>query len=71
MQISSTENQKTINKLKQGISRSYDLFIYGDKKAGIKPGNIYTYGAIRGQRQVLAERKQLQKQLLEEENEMQ
>ena len=66
--LTSTENQKTIEKLQKGLGRSYDLFLYGDKKSGIKPGNIQVYGAIAGQREVLRSRKKLQAQLLEEED---
>ena len=70
--LTSTENQKTIEKLQKGLGKSYDLFIYGNKEAGIKPGNIQVYGTIAGQREVLRGRKKLQKQLLEteEQNEM-
>lgn len=66
--LSSSENQNTIEKLQKGLGKSYDLFIYGDKKAGIKPGNIRVYGTIAGQREVLRSRKKLQAQLLEEED---
>lgn len=66
--ISSTENQKTIEKLKKGLGRSYDLFLYGDKASGTKPGNIKVYGTIAGQREVLRNRIMLQRQLDDEEN---
>ena len=65
--LTSTENQKTIEKLQKGLGKSYDLFLYGNKEVGIKPGNIQVYGTIAGQREVLRSRKKLQKQLLEDE----
>lgn len=65
--ISSTENQKTMEKLKKGLGRSYDLFLYGDKESGTKPGNIQVYGTIAGQREVLRERRNLQRRLEDEE----
>lgn len=68
--ISSTENQKTMKKLKEGLGRSYDLFLYGDKESGTKPGNIQVYGTIAGQREVLRERRNLQRQLEEDEREL-
>ena len=66
--LTSTENQKTIEKLQKGLGKSFDLFLYGDKKSGTKPGNIQVYGSIAGQREVLRSRKKLQAQLLEEED---
>ncbi len=65
--ISSTENQKTMEKLKKGLGRSYDLFLYGDKASGTKPGNIQVYGTIVGQREILRERRNLQRRLEDEE----
>lgn len=66
--ISSTENQKTIEKLKKGLGKSYDLFLYGDKASGTKPGNIQVYGTIAGQREVLRNRRMLQRQLEDEKD---
>jgi len=54
--ISSKKNLETIEKLQGGIDRTWDAFIYGDKKAGIRPGNIQVYGMLTGQREVLNER---------------
>lgn len=66
MDITTQQNEKAIRKLKNGISRSYDIFMNGAQ--GIRPGDIRTYGAICGQKQVLAERLKLQKELLEQES---
>jgi len=65
--LTSSENQKTIRELQKGLGKSYDLFLYGDKNSGTKPGNLKVYGTIAGQKEVLRNRMKLQKQLEEEE----
>lgn len=65
--LTSSENQKAIKELRKGLGKSYDLFLYGDKNSGTKPGNLSVYGTIAGQKEVLKNRLKLQKQLEEEE----
>lgn len=51
---------KSEEKILEGLQNSYnnywDIFLYGDKKSGTKPGNIYVYGAIAGTREVAKSR---------------
>ena len=61
--LSSRGNEKTIKELEKGLGVSWDLFLYGDKKSGTKPGNLQVYGTIAGQREVLKRRKAMQKEL--------
>ena len=60
--INEYNNKKTIKKLNDGLNKSWDLFLYGDKASGTKPGNIQVYGTIAGQREVLKQREFLQEQ---------
>ena len=46
------QNEKTLEELQKGYNICWDIFLYGDKKSGTKPGNIYVYGAIAGTREV-------------------
>ncbi len=54
------DNEKAIKKLHEGLDRTWDLFLYGDKESGIKPGRVETYGCIMGQREVLKQRRKMQ-----------
>ena len=69
--INEQNNERTIKNLQKGLNTSWDIFIYGDKESGTKPGNVKVYGTIAGQREVLAERQELQKQFKEEQDQMQ
>lgn len=51
-----SDNDRAIKKLKEGLNTSWDIFLYGDKTSNTKPGNIYVYGTIAGQREVIKER---------------
>jgi len=51
-----SDNDRAIKKLKEGLNTSWDIFLYGDKASNTKPGNIYVYGTIAGQREVIKER---------------
>lgn len=62
--ITERENNNAIKKLEEGLNTSFDIFLYGDKKSGTKPGNIFVYGTIAGQREVLQERLKLQKEIM-------
>lgn len=62
--ITERENNNAIKKLKAGLNTSFDIFLYGDKESGTKPGNISVYGTIAGQREVLEERLKLQKEIM-------
>ena len=62
--ITERENNNAIKKLKEGLNTSFDIFLYGDKKSGTKPGNPFVYGAIVGLREVLEERIKLQKEIM-------
>ena len=62
--ITERENNNAIKKLKEGLNNSFDIFLYGDKKSGTKPGNILVYGTIAGLREVLEERIKLQKEIM-------
>ena len=66
--INESQNLKTIKKLNQGLDRSWDLFLYGDKQSNTKPGNLQVYGTIVGQREVLNQRLKLQKEFEEQNN---
>ena len=63
------ENELAIKKLHEGIDRSWDLFIYGDKEHGIKPGRVEVYGAIAGMREVGKQRVKLRETLENEKEE--
>lgn len=69
MKITEKQNQKTIEGLYDGLNSSWELFIYGDKKSGVKPGNVQVYGSIVGQREVIARREDLQQVLEAQEKE--
>ena len=76
--ITERENNNAIKKLKEGLNTSFDIFLYGDKKSGTKPGgketkpggkgtkpgNILVYGTIAGQREVLKGRLKLQEEIM-------
>lgn len=68
--INEFSNEKTIKSLQKGLNKSWDIFLYGDKSSGTKPGNVKVYGTIAGQREVLKERQNLQKQFQEEQDQM-
>ncbi len=59
------DNERSISALRGGLDRSWDLFLYGDKKSNTKPGNIQVYGTIAGQREVLRERLKKREELAE------
>lgn len=61
--ITERENNNAIEKLKKGLNTSFDIFLYGDKESGTKPGNISVYGTIAGQREVLKRRLKLQEEI--------
>ena len=77
--ITERENNNAIEKLKEGLNTSFDIFLYGDKKSGTKPGgketkpggkgtkpgNVFVYGAIVGLREVLEERLKRQKEMMD------
>lgn len=63
-EITYKENEKTIKGLQKGMQSSWDLFLYGNKEKNIKPGNIYVYGTIAGQREVLKDRQRLHEELV-------
>ena len=63
MEITSEQNERALNALQKGYNKSWDLFLYGDKEKGIKPGRIETYGTIVGQREVAKNRLKLREQL--------
>ena len=67
--ITMESNEYTIKKLNEGIDRSWDTMIYGDKEKGIKPGNIFVYGTIVGQREVKDNRIMLREKLKKEKGE--
>ena len=56
MNTTYNQNQKTLEALQEGYNKCWDIFLYGDKESGTKPGNIYVYGAIVGQREVAKSR---------------
>ena len=68
--INEINNKKAIKNLQKGLDKSWDIFLYGDKQSGTKPGNVQVYGTIAGQREVLEERNKLQKQFMEEQDQM-
>ena len=68
--INEHDNEKAIKKLQKGIDTSWDIFLYGDKASGTKPGNVKVYGTIAGQREVLKDRQNLQKRFGDEQNQM-
>lgn len=68
--ITEYNNKKTINSLKKGLNTSWDIFLYGDKESGTKPGNIQVYGTIAGQREVLKDRLNLQEKFNSQENDL-
>lgn len=61
--ITESQNNKAISKLNEGLNTSWDLFLYGDKESGTKPGNLKVYGTIAGQREVLNGRLKLKQEL--------
>ena len=65
--INEYNNTKAIKNLQKGLDKSWDIFLYGDKSSGTKPGNIKVYGTIAGQREVLEKRRRLQMQFQEEQ----
>ena len=65
--ITIEKNEKTLEKLKDGYDRAWQTMFYGDKEKGIKPGNIFVYGAIVGQREVAMDRLLLRKKLQDEQ----
>lgn len=67
--ITIESNEKTLDALKVGIDRSWQTMFYGDKEKGIKPGNIFVYGTIAGQREVAMDRLLLREKLLKEQGE--
>ena len=50
------KEQKTLEGLQNAYNNYWDIFLYGDKASGTKPGNIYVYGAIAGTREVAKDR---------------
>lgn len=68
--INEYNNKKAINNLKKGLDTSWDIFLYGDKASGTKPGNIQVYGTIAGQREVLKERVAMQEKFNDFENDL-
>ena len=68
--INERDNEKAIKKLQKGLDKSWDIFLYGDKASNTKPGNVKVYGTIAGQREVLKGRQNLQKQFMEEQDQM-
>lgn len=62
--ITFEENERTLEALQNGYDRMSDLFIYGDKERGIKPGNIQVYGKKVGIREVAKERQALREKML-------
>ena len=68
--INEYNNERAIKSLKKGLNTSWDIFLYGDKESGTKPGNVKVYGTIAGQREVSENRKELQKQFQEEQDQM-
>ena len=68
--INEYNNKKAINNLKKGLDTSWDIFLYGDKASGTKPGNIQVYGTIAGQREVLKERVVMQEKFNDFENDL-
>ena len=68
--INEYNNAKTIKNLQKGLDKSWDIFLYGDKASKTKPGNVKVYGTIAGQREVLENRQNLQKQFQEEQEQM-
>ena len=63
-QITSKENEKTLEGLQNAYDNLWDKFFYGDKKSGTKPGHMEVYGAIVRTREVAKERMQLREQML-------
>ena len=68
--INEYNNAKAIKNLQKGLDKSWDIFLYGDKASNTKPGNVKVYGTIAGQREVLENRQNLQKQFQEEQEQM-
>ena len=68
--INEYNNAKAIKNLQKGLDKSWDIFLYGDKDSNTKPGNVKVYGTIAGQREVLQQRRELQKQFQEEQDQM-
>ena len=63
------ENEKAIKALEKGLPRAWDLFLYGDREKGIKPGRIETYGTIVGMREVRKNRLSLREELARQQEE--
>lgn len=68
--INEYNNKKAIKELKKGLDTSWDLFLYGDKASGTKPGNIQVYGTIAGQREVLRSRLNMQEKFNSQDSEL-
>ncbi|MBQ3048152.1 MAG: hypothetical protein IJD48_03970 [Clostridia bacterium] len=64
------QNQKALEALQEGYDKCWDIFLYGDKESGTKPGNIYVYGAIVGQREVAKARMKTMEQNSQNSKEM-
>jgi len=64
-EITYNQNEKTLEALQNGYNTSWDIFLYGDKKSGTKPGNIYVYGTIAGQKEVAKSRLTMREKLLQ------
>ena len=59
------QNQKTLEALQDGYDKCWDLFLYGDKQSGTKPGNIFVYEKIAGIREVAKARMQTAEKAVE------
>lgn len=65
--ISKSDNEKAIKALKKGQDISWNIFWYGDKESGTRPGDINVYKTIAGQKEVLKGREELKKQMEQSE----
>ena len=62
-EITFKENEKTLETLQKGYDKMSNIFLYGDKASGTKPGNIQVYGKMVGIREVARERLALREKL--------
>ena len=68
MAITEKENEETIRKLDRTSDTAWKLFLGGDEKAGIRPGDIRIYAKIAGMREVKEGRIELREEFRQEQH---